>query len=57
LYLYPHYDLRYRCNSGAVMEAIELLRPDVAKVIRDEDARAAREKFFSEDEACALEEP
>ena len=49
LYLYPHYNLRYRCNAGAVMEAIELLRPDVALVIRDESAEAARDKFFPEE--------
>ena len=51
LYLYPHYELRYRCNSGAVMEAIELLRPDVAQVIRDESAEAARDRFWDEDGA------
>lgn len=47
LRLYPHYNLRYRCNIAAVLRAIRLLRPDVAKDIEDAGADAAYERFYS----------
>lgn len=47
-YLYNGYQVGSRGPSGLIMDVIEDLRPDVAQVIRDEDAEGAYSKFFSE---------
>lgn len=49
-YLYNNYEVGSRGPAGLLMEVIKDLRPDIYKVIQDEDADEAYRRFFPEDE-------
>ncbi len=52
MWLYPNYRLDSRGNLGFMMDAIELLRPDIALAIRQDnlDWHEALKRFFPEDD-------
>jgi len=48
-YLYNRYAVGSRDPAGLLMDVIQDLRPDIHKVIQDEDADVAYQRFFVED--------